>query len=122
MYAQACFNGRRINDYCDPATSDCSNVRMFRWENHYYKDICSPTLSITPLTPEDMALDPVETPILGMSDPELDAEARQETCKVHTCVARTAWMHGTRTYPMRHGCIISFELSACLSSRTPVNL
>eukprot|EP00198_Chlamydomonas_reinhardtii_P001276 XP_001690611.1 predicted protein [Chlamydomonas reinhardtii] len=78
---QACFNGRRINDYCDPATSDCSNVRMFRWENHYYKDICSPTLSITPLTPEDMALDPVETPILGMSDPELDAEARQETCK-----------------------------------------
>ncbi|KAG2440722.1 hypothetical protein HXX76_003579 [Chlamydomonas incerta] len=78
---QACFNGKDINDYCNPATSDCSSVRMFRWENHYYKDICSPTLSITPLTPEDMAVDPMETPILGMTDPEMDAEARQEMCK-----------------------------------------
>ncbi|KAG2441979.1 hypothetical protein HYH02_009772 [Chlamydomonas schloesseri] len=78
---QACYNGRKINDYCNPATSDCSDVRMFRWENHYYKDICSPTLTITPLTPEDMAVDPAETPILGMTDPEMDAEAKQEMCK-----------------------------------------
>ncbi|KAG2440724.1 hypothetical protein HXX76_003581 [Chlamydomonas incerta] len=76
---QACFNGRAINDYCNPATSDCSNVRMFRWENHYYKDICSPTLSITPVAPDE--LDPMETPIVGMTQPEVDAEAKQEMCK-----------------------------------------
>ncbi|KAG2425551.1 hypothetical protein HXX76_013595 [Chlamydomonas incerta] len=86
---QACFNGNNINDYCTPAApGDCTNVRMFRWENHYYEDICSPTLSITPLTPEDMAIDPAETPILGMTDPEMEAEARQETCKFTSAEGR----------------------------------
>ena len=76
-----------MSDYCNPATADCSNVRMFRWENHYYKDICSPTLTVRTEKPGE--LDPVETPIVGMTDPEIDAEARRETCKV-----RANWTSG----------------------------
>ncbi|KAG2437396.1 hypothetical protein HXX76_006048 [Chlamydomonas incerta] len=75
---QACYSGK---DYCNPETSDCTTVRMFRWENHYYKDICSPTITVTRLTPEEMAQDPADTPILSMTQPEIDAEARQEMCK-----------------------------------------
>eukprot|EP00198_Chlamydomonas_reinhardtii_P001096 XP_001690431.1 predicted protein [Chlamydomonas reinhardtii] len=88
---QACFQGKGMSDYCNPATADCSNVRMFRWENHYYKDICSPTLTVRTEKPGE--LDPVETPIVGMTDPEIDAEARRETCKFTSKEGRTMAMN-----------------------------
>ncbi len=36
---QGCFEGPKPNDYCsDPSSGSC-NPRMFKWENHFYRDI-----------------------------------------------------------------------------------
>ncbi len=51
-----------------------------RWENHYFLDMATPTVEVT-----RVALDHVvqeETPILGMTEPEIHAEIGHETCKV----------------------------------------
>ncbi|KAG2435978.1 hypothetical protein HYH02_011691 [Chlamydomonas schloesseri] len=79
--SQGCFAGGKPNNYCDPATQNCTDVRMFRWENHYYRDICSPTIKVTAVDPVRDPPEPADTPVLAMSEPELDAEARLETCK-----------------------------------------
>jgi hypothetical protein len=73
---------------------------MFRWENHYYKDICSPTLTVRPVMPDEM--DPADTPILGMTQPEVDAEAKQEMCKVGRTQshARLNYLKTLRAPPM----------------------
>ncbi|EFJ51493.1 hypothetical protein VOLCADRAFT_87571 [Volvox carteri f. nagariensis] len=75
---QGCFQGPTRSKVCDPTSEDCTNVRMFRWENHYFHDLCSPTLKVTVRTDEPP--EPRETPILGMTEPEMEAESRLETC------------------------------------------
>lgn len=36
---QGCFEGPKPNDYCtDPLSGTCT-PRMFKWENHFYRDI-----------------------------------------------------------------------------------
>ncbi|KAG2484027.1 hypothetical protein HYH03_017117 [Edaphochlamys debaryana] len=86
--SQGCFKGPGRSDYCDPTTQDCSNVRMFRWENHYYKDICSATLKVRDVPADEPEV--VETPVAGMTQPEFDAEAKLETCKFTSNAGRAA--------------------------------
>ncbi|KAG2484026.1 hypothetical protein HYH03_017116 [Edaphochlamys debaryana] len=86
--SQGCFKGPGRSDYCDPSTQDCSNVRMFRWENHYYKDICSATLKVREVPPDEPRIE--ETPVVGMRQPEFDAEAKLETCKFTSDAGRAA--------------------------------
>ena len=31
---------------CDPYTESCTDLRMFRWSNQYYKDTCAPNIRI----------------------------------------------------------------------------
>lgn len=31
---------------CDPTTEMCTDLRMYRWSNQYYKDVCSPNIRI----------------------------------------------------------------------------
>lgn len=31
---------------CDPNTESCTDLRMFRWSNVYYRDVCSPNIRI----------------------------------------------------------------------------
>lgn len=31
---------------CDPNTESCTDLRMFRWSNTFYKDVCSPNIRI----------------------------------------------------------------------------
>jgi hypothetical protein len=31
---------------CDPTVEACTDLRMFRWSNRYYKDVCSPNIRI----------------------------------------------------------------------------
>lgn len=31
---------------CDPTTEACTDLRMFRWSNHYYRDTCAPNIRI----------------------------------------------------------------------------
>lgn len=31
---------------CDPYTEECTDLRMFRWSNKFYKDVCSPNIRI----------------------------------------------------------------------------
>ncbi len=52
----------------------------FRWENHYYRDICSGNLTVKPAAPDHP--EPLDTPIVGMRQGELDAEVKVESCKV----------------------------------------
>ena len=35
------------NSYCDPLSSDCSNIAMFTWVNSYYNDICTQNISMS---------------------------------------------------------------------------
>ncbi|GLC63932.1 hypothetical protein PLESTF_000100100 [Pleodorina starrii] len=93
---QGCFRGPK--DVCDPTTEDCSNVRMFRWENHYFKDLCSPTLEVStsPADPLDAPAPLMDTPILGMTDDELDAEARLQTCSFTSKEARVMALNRLR--------------------------
>jgi hypothetical protein len=79
-HVQGCFQGPGPQDYCTFDNSTCTDVRMFRWENHYFRDICSPNVKIRPNTGGPPA--PEETPILGMRNDEFDAEKRFESCKV----------------------------------------
>ncbi|KAG2484888.1 hypothetical protein HYH03_016369 [Edaphochlamys debaryana] len=89
--SQGCFMGPNRTNYCDPTTSNCANVRMFRWENHYYRDICSPTLKVRAAGPGEIPM--AETPMRGMSSPEFDAEAKLETCKFSSAAGRAAAMN-----------------------------
>ncbi|GLC39076.1 hypothetical protein PLESTM_000837200 [Pleodorina starrii] len=75
---QGCFRGPK--DVCDPTTEDCSDVRMFRWEDHYYKDLCSPTLNVHVSNPTVDPPEPIETPTLGMTEGEIRAEMNRMSC------------------------------------------
>ncbi|KAG2484028.1 hypothetical protein HYH03_017118 [Edaphochlamys debaryana] len=86
--SQGCFKGPGRGDYCDPSKQDCSNVRMFRWENHYYKDICSATLKVRDVPTDEVPIQ--ETPVAGSTPPEFDAEAKLETCKFTSSAGRAA--------------------------------
>ncbi|KAG2491600.1 hypothetical protein HYH03_010165 [Edaphochlamys debaryana] len=86
--SQGCFKGPERSDFCDPDTQDCSNVRMFRWENHYYKDICSATLKVREVPADEVRM--AETRIVGMTEPEIDAEDKLETCKFTSQAGRAA--------------------------------
>jgi hypothetical protein len=37
---------RTYGTQCDPNTEPCTDLRMFRWSNVYYKDVCSPNIRI----------------------------------------------------------------------------
>ena len=37
---------RTNGSQCDPHTESCTDLRMFRWSNVYYRDVCSPNIRI----------------------------------------------------------------------------
>lgn len=67
----------------------CSEVRMFKLSNHYYKEACSPTITIKTTRPP---LDFPDTPVVDMNDPEFNSLRAEETCKVRHQVH--AWHSG----------------------------
>jgi hypothetical protein len=77
---QGCFQGPGTKDYCNPDISSCLDVRMFKWQNHYFHDICSPELIVKKSPAE--RIEPADTPVRGMSEDEISAEIRFESCKV----------------------------------------
>lgn len=37
---------RTNGSQCDPHVESCTDLRMFRWSNKYYRDVCTPTVRI----------------------------------------------------------------------------
>jgi hypothetical protein len=37
---------RTNGSLCDPAIEPCADLRMYRWSNQYYRDVCSPNIRI----------------------------------------------------------------------------
>lgn len=67
---QACYMGPEYNNAeCDPLYRDCTNVQMFRWDNHYYRDICTPTITVKPFDNSSLV------------DEGLQITVRKEMCK-----------------------------------------
>lgn len=63
----------------NPYTSTCPHLRMFNLTNHYYKDACSPTITIKYQRPP---LDFPDTGVVEMNDPEFNSFRAEQVCKV----------------------------------------
>ncbi len=50
---------RTNGSHCDPASEACLDLRMFRWSNKYYRDVCSPNVRIN--TPARRSTFPLRT-------------------------------------------------------------
>lgn len=84
--------GPQPDAWCNPSFQNCTGdkLRMFKLENHYFREACTPALKVSPVVPE---IDPVaeqDTPVTEFTDAELDSMIKEETCKVKGCPALAA--------------------------------
>jgi hypothetical protein len=61
---------RTNGSQCDPTVEPCTDLRMYRWSNQYYRDVCSPNIRIN--NPPVRSSEPLHT---------LDYLRKQEMCK-----------------------------------------
>lgn len=43
---QGCYKGPRPDQFCNILEEDCTDVRMFKWDNHYFKDLCTGNITL----------------------------------------------------------------------------
>lgn len=71
---QGCIKGKPKDGKCDPSDKSCI-PRMFKWENHWFQEACTPTVSFSSSPPEVPKL------VTEMGPNELAEFKREESCK-----------------------------------------